>query len=183
MGICVRFPPQPKLPKCPGPGNSGLPMADVFDKEKRSWVMSRITRKDTKPERLLRSLLHRHGFRFTVNGPLNKKLPGRPDIVLPKHKTIIFVHGCYWHGHKDCKHFRLPKSRTEWWQEKIGKTQERDARNEASLRAAGWSVLVVWECAFENFAAIERLEKRLIKVDPLRLATRRAFPSQKPWLW
>jgi hypothetical protein len=91
--------------------------------------------------------------------------------VLPKHKTIIFVHGCYWHGHKDSKHFRRPKSRTEWWQEKIGKTQERDARNEASLRAAGWSVLVVWECAFENFAAIERLEKRLIKVDPLRLAT------------
>jgi DNA mismatch endonuclease (patch repair protein) len=76
-------------------------MADVFDKEKRSWVMYRITGKDSRPERLLRSLLHRRGFRFTVNGQLNKTLPGRPDIVLPKHKTIIFVHGCYWHGHKE----------------------------------------------------------------------------------
>lgn len=73
--------------------------------------MSRITGKDTKPERLLRSLLHRHGFRFTVNGPLNNQLPGRPDIVLPKYRTIIYVHGCFWHGHKNCKHFRLPKSR------------------------------------------------------------------------
>ena len=144
--------------------------------------MSRITGKDTKPERLLRSLLHRRGFRFTVNGPLNKLLPGRPDIVLPKHETIIFVHGCYWHGHKNCKHFRLPKSRTEWWKEKIGKTQERDARNEASLRADGWKVLVVWECAFENLKSIERLEKRLIKSDPPRLATKRAFPSQEPWV-
>lgn len=157
-------------------------MADVFDRDKRSWVMSRITGRDTKPERLLRSLLHRHGFRFTVNGLLNKQLPGRPDLVLPKHNTVIFVHGCFWHGHKDCKHFRLPKSRTEWWKEKIRKTQERDSRNEDSLRADGWNVLVVWECAFENLKAVERLEKRLIKRDPLRLATRRAFPSQEPWV-
>ncbi len=111
-----------------------------------------------------------------------KKLPGRPDIILPKHQTIIFVHGCYWHGHRDCKHFRLPKTRPEWWREKIGKTQLRDQRNEAALREAGWNVLVVWECAFENLASIKRLEKRLIKEDPLRLATKRAFPSQEPWI-
>jgi DNA mismatch endonuclease (patch repair protein) len=109
-----------------------LPVGDVFSKEKRSWVMSRITGKDTKPELLLRSMLHRRDFRFTVNGPKNKKLPSRPDIVLPKLKTVVFVHGCYWHGHKDCKHFRLPKSRTKWWKEKIGKTQERDQRNEVA---------------------------------------------------
>jgi|TARA_B110000879_G_scaffold202024_1_gene277852 DNA mismatch endonuclease (patch repair protein) len=109
-----------------------LPVGDVFSKEKRSWVMSRITGKDTKPEMLLRSMLHRRDFRFTVNGPKNKKLPSRPDIVLPKLKTVVFVHGCYWHGHKDCKHFRLPKSRTKWWKEKIGKTQERDQRNEVA---------------------------------------------------
>lgn len=157
-------------------------MADIFDQKKRCWVMSRITWKDTKPERLLRSLLHRRGFRFTVNGPLNKRLSGRPDIVLPKHKTNIFVHGCSWHGHKDCKQLRLPKSRTEWWKEKIGKTQERNARNEESLREEGWKVLVVWECAFENLKSIERLEKRLIKTDPLRLATKRAFPSQGAWV-
>lgn len=94
--------------------------------------MSRITGKDTKPEMLLRSMLHRRDFRFTVNGPKNKKLPGRPDIVLLKLKTVVFVHGCYWPGHKDCKHFRLPKSRTKWWKEKIGKTQERDQRNEVA---------------------------------------------------
>ena len=117
-------------------------MADVSDKEKRSWVMSRITGKDTKPERLLRSLLHRHGFRFTVNGPLNKKLPGRPDIVLPKHDTIIFVHGCYWHGHTDCKHFRLPKSRTDWWKEKIGKTQERDFEIHIAIATGDCQVLL-----------------------------------------
>ena len=163
-------------------GIHSLPVADVFSKEKRSWVMSRITGKDTKPELLLRSMLHRRGFRFTVNGPKNKKLPGRPDVVLPKLKTVIFVHGCYWHGHKDCKHFRLPKSRTDWWKEKIGKTQQRDQRNEEALRSEGWSVLVVWECAFENLSSIELLEKRLIKEDPLRLATKRAFPSQKPWV-
>ena len=103
-------------------------------------------------------------------------------IILPKHNTIIFVHGCYWHGHRDCKHFRLPKTRPEWWREKIGKTQLRDQRNEAALREAGWNVLVVWECAFENLASIKRLEKRLIKEDPLRLATKRAFPSQEPWV-
>ncbi len=103
-------------------------------------------------------------------------------IILPKHNTIIFVHGCYWHGHKDCQHFRLPKSRTDWWRKKIGKTQVRDQRNEAALREAGWKVLVVWECNFENLALIERLEKRLIKENPLRLATLRAFPSQEPWV-
>ena len=144
--------------------------------------MSRITGRDTKPELLLRSMLHRRGFRFTVNGPKNKKLSGRPDIVLPKLKTVIFVHGCYWHGHKDCRQFCLPKSRTDWWKEKIGETQRRDLRNEDSLRAEGWKVLVVWECAFENLSSIELLEKRLIKEDLLRLATKRAFPSQKPWV-
>ena len=142
--------------------------------------MSRITGKDTKPELLLRSMLYRRGFRFTVNGPKNKKLSGRPDIVLPKLKTVIFVHGCYWHGHKDCKHFRLPKSRTDWWKEKIGKTQQRDQRNEEFVRAEGWNVPVVWECAFEILPTIERLEKRLIKEDPPGPATWRAFPSQKP---
>lgn len=144
--------------------------------------MSRITGSDTRPERLLRSLLHKRGFRFTVNGPLNMKLTGRPDIVLPKRKTLIFVHGCYWHGHKDCKYFQLPKSRTEWWRDKIRKTQQRDARNEKELRANGWNVLVIWECAFENMESIIRLERRLVKENPLKLASGKAFPSQIPWV-
>ena len=144
--------------------------------------MSRITGKDTKPERLLRSLLHRRGFRFTVNAPRNKKLPGRPDIILPKHNTIIFVHGCFWHGHRGCKLFKIPKTRTEWWRDKITKTQLRDQRNENALREDGWEVLVIWECAFETLPSIECLEERLLKTNRMRLAEAKNFPSQKPWL-
>jgi DNA mismatch endonuclease (patch repair protein) len=90
-------------------------MADVFTPEKRSEVMSRIRGRDTRQERLVRSMLHRLGYRFTVAGPKNRLLPGRPDIVLPKFRTVVFVHGCFWHGHEHCPDFRLPKSRPDWW--------------------------------------------------------------------
>jgi len=103
-------------------------MTDKITVEKRSWNMSRIRSSNTKPELAVRSLLHRHGFRFTVNGPSNKKLSGKPDIVLPKYKTVIFVHGCFWHGHENCKIYRIPKTRTDWWIAKIGKNLERDKR-------------------------------------------------------
>jgi DNA mismatch endonuclease (patch repair protein) len=89
-------------------------MVDVFTPEKRSDIMSRIHGRDTAPELTLRSLLHRLGYRFTVNGPLNRSLPGKPDIVLPKYRSVIFVHGCFWHSHTNCPAFRLPKSRTAW---------------------------------------------------------------------
>ena len=137
-------------------------MADVFDKEKRSWVMSRITGKDTKPERLLRSLLHRRGFLFTVNGPFNKKLPGRPDIVLPKHKTIIFVHGCYWHRHEGCKLASEPKSNTAFWKSKFNQNVERDKRNVSELKSLGWSVGIIWECSVRNGTFMEAKLKELI---------------------
>ncbi len=94
-------------------------MADIVSEEQRSYNMSRIRNKNTKPELIVRSLLHRLGYRFTVNATNNKKLPGKPDIVLPKYKTIIFVHGCFWHAHQNCKDFRLPKTRTEWCKEKL----------------------------------------------------------------
>lgn len=136
-------------------------MVDVFTKEKRSWVMSRIRGRDTKPEILVRSMLHALGYRFTVNGPKNKSLPGRPDIVLPKWETVVFVHGCFWHGHERCPVFRLPKTRTEWWKEKIDKTRARDARSEAVLREAGWNVVVIWECELANLKKIESLAARL----------------------
>jgi DNA mismatch endonuclease, patch repair protein len=90
-------------------------MADIFTPEKRSEVRSRIRGRDTRPERLVRSLLHRLGCRFTVTGPKNRLLPGRPDIVLPKFRTVVFVHGCFWHGHEHCPDFRLPQSRRDWW--------------------------------------------------------------------
>ena len=148
-------------------------MVDVFDSEKRSWVMSRIKGKNTKPEVALRSLLHRLGYRFTVNGPKNRQLPGKPDIVLPKHHTAILVHGCFWHGHPNCKHFRMPKTRTEWWTAKIEGNRRRDERNLAALEALGWNVVVVWACEFNTVAKLEALSDRL----PARIEGSNGAPS------
>ena len=125
-------------------------MADVFTPEKRSEVMSLIRGRDTKPELALRSMLHRLGYRFTVNCPLNRSLPGKPDLVLPKCRTVIFVHGCFWHGHEHCPAFRMPGSRTEWWTAKISGNRARDLRNENALLALGWHVVTIWECALKR---------------------------------
>ena len=123
---------------------------DVFTPEKRSEVMSRIRGGNTKPELALRSMLHRLGYRFTVHGPKNKSLPGRPDLVLPKYRTVIFVHGCFWHGHENCPYFRLPKTRSEWWRQKIEGNQTRGLRNEKAVRQLGWHVVTIWECALRK---------------------------------
>jgi len=136
-------------------------MTDILDSRKRSWLMSRVKGKDTKPELFVRSLLHRLGYRFTVNGPKNRTLPGRPDIVLPKYRTILFVHGCFWHGHENCRYARLPKSRTAWWRGKIERNRERDRRNLADLRNRGWRVLVLWTCEFNRAAKKEALAEAL----------------------
>ena len=125
-------------------------MTDKISKERRSWNMSRIRSANTKPEIIMRSLLHRAGYRFTVNGPLNKKLPGKPDIVLPRFKTVVFVNGCFWHGHENCKISRIPKTRTEWWKAKIGRNQERDAQANQALAGLGWKVVTVWECEIKE---------------------------------
>lgn len=119
-------------------------MADIVSPEKRSDMMSGIRGKDTKPEIIVRRLLHRLGYRFRLH---RKDLPGRPDVVLPKWRTVIFVNGCYWHGHEDCHLFRAPKTRTEFWTIKIEGNRARDQRNYAALRDAGWKVVVIWECA------------------------------------
>lgn len=105
--------------------------------------MSRIRARDTGPEILLRSLLHRAGFRFRLHA---KGLPGKPDIVLPKYHTAIFVHGCFWHRHEKCRNATTPSTRTEFWQAKFNGTVERDKRNTAALEATGWTVITVWEC-------------------------------------
>jgi len=135
---------------------------DIFTPEKRSEVMSRIRGRDTKPEIALRSMLHRLGYRFTVNGPKNKSLPGRPDIVLPKYKTVIFVHGCFWHGHEDCGDFRLPKTRRAWWKRKIEGNRERDERHVKALLHDGWCVITIWECALKNRSSRDWLAKKLV---------------------
>ena len=118
-------------------------MADVHDKKTRSYNMSRIKGKNTKPEMLVRKFLFANGFRYRLNV---KTLPGKPDIVLPKYKTVIFVNGCFWHGHKGCKYFVVPKTRTDWWLNKIKETQKRDREKEIELNVLGWKVITVWEC-------------------------------------
>ena len=122
-------------------------MADVHDKATRSYNMSRIKNKNTKPEILVRKFLFANGFRFRLN---DKKLPGKPDIVLAKYKTVIFVNGCFWHGHENCKYFKLPGTRTEWWKEKIEKNIENDLKKQFHLVNLGYKVIIVWECEIKN---------------------------------
>jgi DNA mismatch endonuclease (patch repair protein) len=118
-------------------------MVDTLTSERRSWNMSRIRGRNTGPELRLRSLLHREGFRFRLHV---KQLPGHPDIVLPRYRTAIFVHGCFWHRHPGCRNATTPSTRREFWQEKFDGNISRDLRNRAALEAAGWTVLTVWEC-------------------------------------
>jgi DNA mismatch endonuclease (patch repair protein) len=118
-------------------------MADIVSPERRSWNMSRITGKNTRPELRLRSILHRAGYRFRLHV---SSLPGRPDIVLPKYRTAIFVNGCFWHRHPGCSKSYTPSSRTEFWTAKFEATIARDAKKSAELQKQGWNVLTVWEC-------------------------------------
>ncbi len=138
-------------------------MADVFTPEKRSWLMSRIRGKNTKPERVVRSLLHRLGYRFTVNGPRNRELPGKPDIVLPKFRTVIFVHGCFWHRHKNCRLASTPKTRKAFWKKKFESNVKRDARAVRQLRKLEWKVVTIWECQLKNIDKIEKVAWRLVR--------------------
>lgn len=125
-------------------------VANRSSAEQRSWNMSRIRGKDTKPERLVRSCLHGLGYRFTVNGPKNQSLPGKPDIVLPKLRTAVFVHGCFWHQHADCREGREPGTNVSYWGPKLARTAARDAENENKLRDLGWRVTTLWECEIER---------------------------------
>jgi DNA mismatch endonuclease, patch repair protein len=118
-------------------------MVDTLSKVERSERMSRIRGKDTKPELALRSAMHRLGFRFRLHG---QKLPGRPDLVFPKYRAAVFVHGCFWHRHEGCKIATTPKSNTAYWQAKFNRNVERDARAARDLEAQGWRVFTVWEC-------------------------------------
>ena len=122
-------------------------MADRISEQRRSWNMSRIRGKDTAPELQLRSLLHRAGYRFRLHYPT---LPGRPDIVLPKYQTAVFVHGCYWHRHPGCPLAATPKTRTRFWQAKFDDTVRRDQRKAAELTQLGWRVITVWECELDR---------------------------------
>jgi DNA mismatch endonuclease, patch repair protein len=130
---------------------------DVFKKEKRSWLMSRVKGVDTAPELLIRSLLHRMGYRFRLHV---FDLPGKPDIVLPRHRKVIFVNGCFWHGHKRCRRSALPETNRDFWEQKISKTAKRDQRNIRQLRKAGWKVLTIWQCKMTD---IEKVDHKILQ--------------------
>lgn len=136
-------------------------MADNLSKEVRSCIMSRIRSKDTKPELLVRSFLHRAGYRFRLH---RRDLPGRPDIVLPKFNVAIMVHGCFWHAHQGCSIFRMPTTRTAWWKAKLHRNRRRDKRAVRMLGRAGWTPVTIWECELQPdtlAATLKRLRKAL----------------------
>jgi len=128
-------------------------MADRLTPERRSWNMSRIKGRDTGPEKRVRSILHRLGFRFTLR---RRGLPGKPDIVMPARQTVVFVHGCFWHQHTGCRNAVQPKTRADFWVAKLAGNTDRDRRNSAALRRLGWRILVVWECELTDEAKLKR---------------------------
>ncbi len=148
---------------------------DIWDKKKRSEVMSKIRSKNTKPEIALRKALFAKGFRYRIN---YKKLSGKPDIVFPKYKTAIFVHGCFWHGHEGCKISHIPKSNTEFWEHKISTNRERDRNNIMQILSLGWKVLTVWECEISKNNLPDILDKiieNLHKKEPIPSAVKIKF--------
>ncbi len=136
-------------------------MADVHTKKQRSFNMSRIKGKDTKPEMLVRKFLHANGFRYKLH---DKKLPGKPDIVLPKYNTVIFVHGCFWHGHTNCKYFKIPQTRTKWWTDKINANKANDSKAIKALKKDGWKIITVWECKLKPAKAEKTLQKIILSL-------------------
>lgn len=137
------------------------PMTDRITKERRSWNMARIRSKNTKPELVVRSLLHRLGFRFRLHV---KQLPGSPDIVLPKLRTVVFVNGCFWHRHPNCKFAYSPKSRRRFWENKFRSNVDRDRLLRRELTKLGWKVRVIWECQTRDILHLEALLRRAFVV-------------------
>ena len=132
-------------------------MADTVDKATRSWIMSRIRGQDTAPELAVRRTAHRLGLRFRIH---RSDLPGKPDLVFPRHNLVLFVHGCFWHCHRNCKAASMPKSRRSYWRNKLARNVERDKANAAKLRKLGWRVHTVWECQAKDPGRLERMLKR-----------------------
>lgn len=134
-------------------------MTDIVDSQRRSQLMAGIRGRDTAPELAVRRIAHRMGLRFRLH---RKDLPGRPDLVFPKYKLAVFVHGCFWHQHSGCRYSHIPKSRTAYWTEKFSRNVARDRRNEEKLRVLGWQVLVIWECEVKDEKVVEwRLESAI----------------------
>lgn len=138
-------------------------MADVHDKKTRSFNMSRIRSKDTKPEILVRRFLFGKGFRYKLH---DRSLPGRPDLVFPKCKTVVFIHGCFWHGHEGCKYFVIPQTRRKWWVEKISRNKQLDEEHNGELKKIGWKIITIFECRLRPKSrnrTLNQLAMRLVK--------------------
>ncbi len=129
---------------------------DRLSRSHRSWNMSKIKSRDTSTELTVRSVLHDMGYRFRLH---RKDLPGKPDIVLPKYRTVIFVHGCFWHRHTECKYAYTPKSNVEFWEKKFKANVERDQNNNRILQELGWKIIVIWECQTQNLEPLKYLLK------------------------
>ena len=129
-------------------------MADHISPERRSWLMSRVRSKHTSPEMRVRRAAHALGLRFRLH---RKDLPGKPDLVFPKHRVVLFVHGCFWHGHRHCKYYVVPKTRTDWWLDKIKKNITNDSKAVGALTQQGWKIITLWECELKS----SNLEKSL----------------------
>jgi DNA mismatch endonuclease, patch repair protein len=147
---------------------------DVWSKAKRSEVMSKIRSKDTRPEILLRKVLFSKGYRYRLH---NKDLPGKPDIVLSRYKTVIFVHGCFWHYHRKCREGRIPDTNTVFWKTKLSKNINRDEKNKQSLIETGWHVITVWECEIEKHidSVLDLIEHSLRNQSKLLLKNSKAL--------
>ena len=150
-------------------------MSDLISPEHRSWNMSRIRNKDTKIEVIVRKYLFSKGYRFRKN---DKRYPGKPDVVLPKYHTAIFVNGCFWHQHPGCKNATMPKSNTEFWKQKLGRNVANDLRNVERLSEMGWNVITLWECDLErDFEAC--MEKLINEIENSNINNAKAKPSRK----
>ncbi|MBI4028181.1 MAG: DNA mismatch endonuclease Vsr [Verrucomicrobia bacterium] len=134
-------------------------MTDVFSRKKRSWIMSRVKGRDTGPELLVRSQIHRMGYRFRV---CCRDLPGYPDIVLVRHRKVVFVNGCFWHGHPDCPRATKPSSNKQFWSMKLHANRRRNEKHVTDLRHLGWKVLVVWECETRKPELLMRILRRFL---------------------
>lgn len=166
-----------KVTDCSLPSYCRKPMSDILTPQQRHANMAAVHSKNTRPEMIVRKWLWSHGYRYRLNHP---RLPGKPDIVMRKYRTCIFVNGCFWHGHEGCRYYRIPKSNTEFWVKKIRRNQERDREVCRQLAAMGWHSIVIWECELKPLRRTNTLESLTFTLDRIFLQDRRIKNYQMP---
>ena len=166
-----------KVTDCSLPSYCRKPMSDILTPQQRHANMAAVHSKNTRPEMIVRKWLWSHGYRYRLNHP---RLPGKPDIVMRKYRTCIFVNGCFWHGHEGCKYYRIPKANTEFWVKKIRRNQERDREVCRQLAAMGWHSIVIWECELKPLRRTNTLESLTFTLDRIFLQDRRIKNYQMP---